>query len=130
MARVTRPGDCRMGSAVRLAGRVPAVHIDRTAGPAGLAAGVGGRLRLWLALGGTAAALIAAHAYALTLPWDQASPWALASHLFAVGLLLGLLWLGTALGLRIVRALGVADAPYLESLTFGLALGLGGLAYL
>jgi 4-amino-4-deoxy-L-arabinose transferase-like glycosyltransferase len=88
-----------------------------------------GRARRWWLLGAVGA-LTAAHVYALRLPWDQASPLVLANHLFAVGLLLGLLWLAAALGLRLVRALGLGRALDLESLLFGLGLGLGGVAYL
>ncbi|HZO33158.1 MAG TPA: glycosyltransferase family 39 protein, partial [Chloroflexota bacterium] len=88
------------------------------------------RRGLWPVLGGALVVLSGAHAYAQTLPWDQASPWVLASHLFAVVMLVGLLWLGTALGLRVVRVLGVSDALGLEVLLFAVGLGLGGLAYL
>jgi hypothetical protein len=89
-----------------------------------------GRPLLWLGLGGSAAILTTAHAYALTLPWNVASPWVMASHLFAVGLLAGLLWLGAAVGLWVLRALGLGEVLGLESLLFALGLGLGGVAYL
>jgi hypothetical protein len=68
--------------------------------------------------------------YVLQLPWEQASPLVLANHMFAVGLLLVLLWLAAALGLRLVRTIGLGQALDLENLLFGLGLGLGGVAYL
>src|SRR5205823_7417870 len=90
-------------------------HVGLAASSATVAAAGTGRLRPWLGLSGAAAVLAAAHVYALTLPWDQASPWVLANHLFAVGLLAGLLWLGAALGLRLLRILGLSDVLSLES---------------
>ena len=118
-----------MRSDVGLAERTAAVRAAPSGLPGLMPGAVGGRTKLWLALGGVAL-LGGAHAYALRLPWDQASPWVLASHLFAVAMLAGLLWLGAALGLRVVRILGVGDAPGLEVLLFAVGLGLGGLAYL
>lgn len=79
---------------------------------------------------GALAILVATHAYVLTLPWDHATPLVLASHLYAVVLLAGLLWLAAALGLRILRTLGLGRDLGLETLLFALGLGLGGLAYL
>src|SRR5689334_20357132 len=84
----------------------------------------------WWWMLGAAGALTIAHAYTLRLPWELASPLVLANHLFAVGLLLVLLWLAEALGLRLVRTIGLGQALDLECLLFGLGLGLGGIAYL
>ena len=87
------------------------------------------RTWFWWAVCG-AGALIAAHAYTLTLPWERPNPLALADHVFALGLLAGLLWLSASLGLRLVRILGAGLELSLENLLFSVALGLGGLAYL
>ncbi|HEX6655665.1 MAG TPA: hypothetical protein VF153_05575, partial [Candidatus Limnocylindria bacterium] len=117
-----------MGSDVRFASGTLVDEVRPTGSPASVANG--GRAGRWWLVGAAAAALSVAHAHAAALPWDQASAWVLASHLFAVGLLAGLLWLGAALGLRLLRALGAVDALGLEGLLFAVGLGLGGLAYL
>ncbi|MBA2446687.1 MAG: glycosyltransferase family 39 protein, partial [Chloroflexi bacterium] len=79
---------------------------------------------------GVVGCVVAAHWYASTLPPDQPSPWVLASHLFALVLLGGLLWIGGALGVRILRLVGLGRELGLETMLFALGLGLGGVAYL
>ena len=76
------------------------------------------------------AAVIAGHVYAQALPWDQPTPMVVASHAFACLLLIAMLWLGAALGVRALRALGLGQRLSLETLILSLGLGLGGLAYL
>lgn len=75
-------------------------------------------------------ALLAAHLYRLSLPWDQPNPLALPANLFSLAMLAGLLWLGAALGLRLLRLLGLGGTLGLETALFAVGLGLGGLAYL
>ena len=79
---------------------------------------------------GLVGCVIAAHWHASMAPAEQPSPWVLASHLFALVLLGGLLWLGAALGVRVVRVVGAGPELGLETLLFALGLGLGGVAYL
>lgn len=75
-------------------------------------------------------AITATHAYVQRLPGDQTSPLIVASHLFAVLMLLGLLWLSTALGLRIVRLLDPESELGIQTLLFSACLGFGAVAYL
>lgn len=118
-----------MRSDVSLTGRANRLAVDLSGAAARVTGASAGLSRRWVAIGGAVAVLSAAHAYALTLPPDQASPWVLASHGYALALLVGLLWLGAAVGLRVSSALGLRDPLGLERLLFALALGLGPLAY-
>ncbi|HYU18416.1 MAG TPA: hypothetical protein VEQ11_06950, partial [Chloroflexota bacterium] len=85
--------------------------------------------RLWWTPGAVGA-VVASRVYSLGAPWDQPSPLAPVDHVYALLLLAGVLWLGAALGLRLLRTLGVSGDLGLESLLFAFGLGLGGLAYL
>jgi hypothetical protein len=82
---------------------------------------------LWLvgALG-----LIAASGLAARVPDEQTGPLVIARHLSAIVLTLGLLWLGAALGLRLLQALALPCEVDLETTVFAAGLGLGGVAYL
>jgi dolichyl-phosphate-mannose-protein mannosyltransferase len=84
---------------------------------------------LLLGLGGLALIGLI-HGFGQALPSDRPNPLALASHLYALILTLGLLWLGAALGLRLLRLLGLPHEPNAETLVLALGLGLGGLAEL
>lgn len=95
--------------------------------------GVGRLLAVGPALVGTTVvvgALAWAHALTVSVAWDEPSPLMLASHLFSLTLLVGLVWLGGALGVNLLRRTGLGEVLDLENLLFSIGLGLGGLAYL
>lgn len=74
-------------------------------------------------------AIIVGRALAATRPADEATPLVLATHLYALVLVSGLLLLGLAVGRLILRRIGLAMGSRVEGGLFGTALGLGGIAY-
>ena len=79
---------------------------------------------------GAVALLAAAQWLAVGMPTDQAHPLIAAGHLFTLALLAGMLWLGGAIGLRVLRALGLDHTSQLERALLGVGLGLGAEALL
>ncbi|MGE3269885.1 MAG: glycosyltransferase family 39 protein [Chloroflexota bacterium] len=74
--------------------------------------------------------IVVGHLAASTLPVNRANPLVIATHLYALLLASGLLWLGLALGRAILRPLGLTAAYRLSDALFSVAVGLGALAYL
>lgn len=75
------------------------------------------------------AAIATAHVMVSQLPADVASPLVIASHLYALVLLAGLLWLAGALGIGTLSRVGLRAESRLELGVFALALGLGEIAF-
>lgn len=75
------------------------------------------------------AGIVAGHLLAAARPAAEATPLVVATHLYALLLTAGLLWLAAALGRVVLRSLGVAPAGRLEAGIFAVAVGLGLLAY-
>ena len=75
------------------------------------------------------AAIVAGHALSASRPADEATPLVLASHLYALVLLAGLLWLAAAVGQVLLRRVGLYPESRLERLPFAMALGLGCIGY-
>src|SRR5438874_420756 len=88
------------------------------------------RVRLRPALIGAAGvgAIVVGRVVQATRPADDASPLVIATHLYALVLLVGLLWLACALGRLTLRRCGVVPESRLEHGVFAIALGLGLLA--
>jgi hypothetical protein len=75
------------------------------------------------------AAVGGGHLVARQIPTDVASPLVIATHLYALVVLAGLLWLGAGIGRAVLRRIGLDAVAPLESWLLGTALGLGVIAY-
>ena len=75
------------------------------------------------------AAIVAGHALAASRPADEASPLVIATHLYALVLLAGLLWLAAGTGQVLLRWIGLKPESRLERLLLATALGLGCVGY-
>jgi hypothetical protein len=76
-------------------------------------------------VGSVVALIVIGHAVALTRPADEASPIVIATHLYALVVLAGLLWLACALGKAILRRCGIHGESRLEHAVFAVAIGFG-----
>jgi hypothetical protein len=87
--------------------------------------------RGWLAvLGGlTVAGVVVGHGITAQLAADLVSPLAITTHLYAVLLVGGLIWLAAGVGSAALRWLGLPVVSRLEGWVFALALGFGIIAY-
>lgn len=81
-----------------------------------------------LLAGCATAVILAGRALAATRPVNEATPLAIPTHLYAVLVTLGLLWLATAIGRAILRRLDAEPESRLERTIFAAALGLGAIS--
>ena len=82
-------------------------------------------LRPTLTVGAVVGTIVTGRAAAGLFPPDVATPLVLATHLYAVVLVIGLLWLAAALGRTVLRACRLEAESRLEHDLFAVALGLG-----
>ena len=79
---------------------------------------------------GVALLIVGGHFVNAALPADEARPLVMATHLYALLLLGGLLWLAAGLGRAILRRVGLDSGSGLESLVFSVGLGLAAISWM
>jgi hypothetical protein len=86
--------------------------------------------RPWTIVAGALALAVVGlgHAIVLRIPADVATPLVIASHLYALIVLVGLLWLAAALGRSIMTRAGLTTESRLEQDLFAIGIGLGAIS--